>query len=150
MTPDCLIAMYHYVRDTAATPYPRLNALSLEDFDTQLDGLTRARAVVDYSELERAVLSRQPLRQPAALLTFDDGFVDHYDAVLPRLQSRGLAGVFFLAGAAIADPPRVLNVHKTHFLVETIGAAAFVDAVKRALHVRPVAVGGGLSKTPDV
>jgi peptidoglycan/xylan/chitin deacetylase (PgdA/CDA1 family) len=68
----------------------------------------------------------------AALLTFDDGFVDHYDTVLPRLRRRGLRGTFFLTENACGDTPRLLAVHKTQFLLARLGVGAFGRAVLEA------------------
>ncbi len=75
---NCLVAMYHYVRDTAASSFSQLNALSVEDFDRQLESLAPERRVVDYTQFESAVLERRSFPSPSALPTFDDGFVDHY------------------------------------------------------------------------
>ena len=150
MSANCLIAMYHYIRDTVRTLYPGLNALAPSDFEIQLDAISDTRHFVSYGDFERTLLERRPFTKPAALLTFDDGFVDHFEVVLPRLQARGVSGVFFLAGAPLDDPPRVLNVHKTHFLIETLGAARFAEALQRALRQEPVMVGTGLSKSSRV
>jgi peptidoglycan/xylan/chitin deacetylase (PgdA/CDA1 family) len=150
MNANCLVAMYHYVRDTAATPFPRLNALAVDDFDRQLDSLARARAIVDYAAFDAAVQGRHAFAAPSALVTFDDGFVDHYEVVWPRLRARGWSGVFFLAGLPCDDPPRVLNVHKTHFLVASLGAEAFAAALQRALDCRPVAAGAAPARPPEV
>lgn len=138
MSGGCLVAFYHYVRDAAATPFPGLKALALADFHAQLDWLGRTRTVIGYDAFSAA---RDAGRTPeaTALLTFDDGFTDHYDAVFPALRERGWSGVFFLAGQTLADPPRVLNVHKTHFLFEAMGATAFGEAVARAAAERPAA-----------
>ncbi len=43
--------------------------------------------------------------RPTALLTFDDGFVDHYEHVFPLLRARGLGGIFFISGATLARSP---------------------------------------------
>jgi peptidoglycan/xylan/chitin deacetylase (PgdA/CDA1 family) len=124
--------MYHYVRDSAATPFPSIRALPPALFDQQLDWLQRHYAVVEPATFEAAAAGRETLPQNAALLTFDDGFVDHYRTVFPSLRRRGLSGVFFLAGDAGAESPRVLGVHKTHFLLARLGAEAFGRAVLEA------------------
>jgi peptidoglycan/xylan/chitin deacetylase (PgdA/CDA1 family) len=118
--------MYHYVRDAERTPFPSLKALRLSEFAAQLDWLAGCRAPVPYRDFERW--------DPASfmdgfLLTFDDGFIDHYTAVFPALRSRGWGGVFFVAGAALAETPRLLNVHKTQFLLAALGAERFAEAV---------------------
>jgi peptidoglycan/xylan/chitin deacetylase (PgdA/CDA1 family) len=142
--------MYHYVRDAAATPFPGLNALAPRQFAAQVDAIAQARSGITYDQFERAITRREPFDAPAALLTFDDGFVDHYESVFPALRDRGLSGVFFLAGLPLGDPPRVLNVHKTHFLIETLGAAGLAEAVQHSLREQPVAAGAAPARTPDV
>jgi peptidoglycan/xylan/chitin deacetylase (PgdA/CDA1 family) len=135
--PSCLIVMYHYVRDAAATAFPAIRALPPAMFEQQLDWLERDYTLIGLDTLEAAVDGRGTLPPRAALLTFDDGFVDHYEVVLPMLRRRGLGGVFFLAHDACAPSPRVLNVHKTHFLLAHLGSAAFATAVRRACEAVP-------------
>jgi hypothetical protein len=73
-----------------------------------------------------------PLPPNAALLTFDDGFIDHYEVVLPILSRRGLSGVFFLVQDASALVPKVVSVHKTHFLLARLGPDQFAREVIEA------------------
>jgi peptidoglycan/xylan/chitin deacetylase (PgdA/CDA1 family) len=143
MTHACAVVMYHYVRDVGATAFPRINALAPADFDRQLDWLLATRRVIPYRDFEATVLARRGFEDPTALLTFDDGFVDHHETAFERLRKRGLTGVFFLAGAALADPPALLNVHKTHFALASLGAEAFAAEVRRAVDRAEVAVPAG-------
>jgi len=122
--------MYHYVRDTRATPFPDIRALPPAMFEQQLDWLQRDYTLIGLDALEAAIEGTAALPPRAALLTFDDGFVDHHDVVLPILQRRGLTGVFFLSHDACAPSPRVLGVHKTHFLLARLGASSFAEAVR--------------------
>jgi peptidoglycan/xylan/chitin deacetylase (PgdA/CDA1 family) len=118
--------MYHYVRDSGATPFPAVRALSPRQFEAQLDWLQREYVLLHPSRFEAAVREGgSPLPDKAAILTFDDGFADHYDAVFPILAARGLSGIFFLSGMSIASEPQVLNVHRTHFLLARLGPDAF-------------------------
>jgi peptidoglycan/xylan/chitin deacetylase (PgdA/CDA1 family) len=126
------VTFYHYVRDVAGSAYPDQKALSVGDFYTQMDWFARRRTVIDYATFEVYARRRTPL-DGSALLTFDDGFVDHYGTVFPALRDRGWSGVFFLAGQTLDDPPRVINVHKTHFLIAKLGASGFAAAVRREL-----------------
>ena len=125
----CLAVMYHYVRDSGATAFPEIRALAPNLFRQQLDWLQANYAVVTQADLEAAIDGREPLPANAALLTFDDGFVDHFATVCPMLSERGLAGTFFLSQDACGPAPRLLNVHKTQFLLAQLGAAAFSRAV---------------------
>ena len=125
----CLVVMYHYVRDSGATPFPGIRALPPAHFEQQLDWLQREYTVVGVEALRAALDGGPPLPPDAALLTFDDGFRDHYEAALPLLARRGLSGVFFLSHDACAPAPRLLGVHQTHFLIARLGAAAFARDV---------------------
>ncbi len=121
-----LVVMYHYIRDAERSGFPSLKALRLAEFGAQLDWLGSARAPVAYETFERW----EPVPHAGTfLLTFDDGFVDHYTAAFPALRARGWGGVFFVAGAALAGTPRLLNVHKTQFLLASLGAERFAEAV---------------------
>jgi peptidoglycan/xylan/chitin deacetylase (PgdA/CDA1 family) len=122
---EALVVMYHYVRDPERTPFPNLKTLRVNEFAAQLDWLEREWDPVDFSRFA----SPGSLPPRASLLTFDDGFVDHYETVFPRLRERGRSGVFFVAGATLDDPPRLLNVHKTQFLLAQLGATRFSDEV---------------------
>lgn len=128
----CMVVMYHYVRDSSATPFPAIRALAPELFEQQLDWLQEQYQVVDLERLEAALNGTGELPPNAALLTFDDGFVDHYETVLPLLRERELRGVFFLSQDACGESPRLLGVHKTHFLLAHLGAEAFGRAVLEA------------------
>lgn len=123
--------MYHYVRDSADTAFPRIRALHPEQFERQLDWLQTEYVVVDAARLEAAVHHGQALPPNAALLTFDDGLVDHAETVFPVLRRRRLSGMFFLTETACGSSPRLLNVHKAQFLLAHLGAEQFAGVVLR-------------------
>ena len=51
--------MYHYVRDSAATPFPEIRALPPALFEQQLDWLQAEYALVGLAELEAALDGRR-------------------------------------------------------------------------------------------
>lgn len=128
----CLVVMYHYVRDTTGTAFPEIRALAPALFARQLDWLQEHYTLIDEAVLEAALSDDAPLPRNAALLTFDDGLVDHHETVLPLLRARGLRGTFFVAEDACGPDPRLLAVHKAHFLLARLGAARFGRAVLQA------------------
>ena len=139
----CLVVMYHYVRDSRATPFPDIRALAPDLFRQQLDWLQANYTVVRLADLEAALDGRARLPGDAALLTFDDGFVDHFDAACPMLADRGLTGTFFLSQEACGSAPRLLNVHKTQFLLARLGAAEFSRAVLAESGLASASLHGG-------
>jgi peptidoglycan/xylan/chitin deacetylase (PgdA/CDA1 family) len=146
MTFPCTIVFYHYVRDVARTAFPRINALAVDEFTAQLDWLQEHFDVVDGPAFEDAVVHGRGFARPSALLTFDDGFTDHYEHVFPLLRRRGLGGIFFLSGATIGPRPRLLNVHRTHFLLSALGAERFSREAGAALQAEGVSVSGSAGR----
>lgn len=136
----CTIVFYHYVRDVERTPFPGIKALSVADFTAQVNWLQARFEIIDGAMFERAVRGETGFDRPTALLTFDDGFVDHYEHCFPLLRSRGLGGIFFLAGVTLGDHPTLLNVHKTHFLLSQLGVDRFAKYVAAALEREGVPV----------
>ena len=141
MTAGCTSVFYHYVRDVERTSFPDIKALSVAGFTAQLDWLQARFDIVDGATFERAVVSGTGFGRPTALLTFDDGFVDHYEHVFPILRDRGLGGIFFVAGRTLGAKPVLLNVHKTHFLLSHLGANRFTEEVATALEREGVDTG---------
>jgi peptidoglycan/xylan/chitin deacetylase (PgdA/CDA1 family) len=110
------IIMYHYVRDLARSRYPRIKGLMTEKFDGQLDYILRHYRVCSLRQVVAAAQGQADLPEQACLLTFDDGFADHYLTVLPRLLQRGITGSFF-PPAQVIEERRVLDVHKLQFIL---------------------------------
>jgi peptidoglycan/xylan/chitin deacetylase (PgdA/CDA1 family) len=114
------IVMYHYVRDLERSRYPRIKALSVEQFRAQLDYITRHFRVYAARDLARALKGRAAPPVNGCLLTFDDGLIDHYRTVLPMLRERGLTASFYPPAQAVAGQG-VLDVHKIHFILAALG-----------------------------
>lgn len=119
VTQPVTIVMYHYVRDLARSAYPRIKGLTVDRFRHQLDYIDRYYQVVRMEDVLAAVTDRVELPRNAMLLTFDDGFRDHYETVTPLLEERGWQGSFFPCTQPIVDA-RVLDVHKIHFVLATV------------------------------
>lgn len=122
--------MYHYVRDLKRSRYSRIKGRELCDFRAQIRYLVQNYRIITAEQL----LSGEPLPPNAALLTFDDGFSDHYLNVFPVLNEAGIQGLFFPPAMPIAEG-KVLDVHKIHFIL------AAADDVNPILERIRVAVG---------
>jgi peptidoglycan/xylan/chitin deacetylase (PgdA/CDA1 family) len=131
---------YHYVRDVDRTPFPGIKGLSVDGFKAQIDWLAARFDIIDGPTFERAVASGSGFDAPTALLTFDDGFVDHYEHVFPVLRDRGVGGIFFVVGDTLRDRPALANVHKTHFLLSSLGAERFAEEAGLALAAAGISV----------
>lgn len=106
--------MYHYVRPVADSAFPRLKALELEKFLGQLDHLQAKYDMISPADLMAALSNGMPLPARPCLLTFDDGYSDHYEHVFPTLKSRGMSGLFFPPKSSFIDR-QMLDVNRIQF-----------------------------------
>jgi len=102
--------MYHYI-SAPPNPADRLRAdLSVlpDNFDAQMRWLAEKHYhTITLTDLYYYLAVGTPLPPNPILLTFDDGYRDHYENAFPILQKYGFVGTFFvLAGPAdVAAPP---------------------------------------------
>jgi peptidoglycan/xylan/chitin deacetylase (PgdA/CDA1 family) len=122
--------MYHYVRDLQRSRFPGIKGLSIERFRRQLDYIQEHYTPIAVEDLLEALSSHgKKLPSNAILLTFDDGYSDHFLNVFPLLDARGIRGCFFPPAQAVLEH-RVLDVNKIQFVLATIpDAAALLDQV---------------------
>ena len=119
--------MYHYVRP-ANKEYPHLNSLDLDVFKKQLDYFEKEYGFLTKDEYKGAV--RNKSNPSGVVLTFDDGFKDHYQYVLPELKKRGLWGVFYIP-TGVYQNNQLLGVHRVHYLKGKYGSKRILkEAVK--------------------
>lgn len=111
------IVMYHFVRDLAGSRYPAIKGLDSRAFQGQLDYIGRHYNVVTMEDVIAAIRGSGPTLPPRALLlTFDDGYADHFQTVFPLLDRLGFQGSFYPPARAILER-KVLDVNKIHFLL---------------------------------
>ncbi|HEV7372065.1 polysaccharide deacetylase family protein [Arenibaculum sp.] len=116
MTGTLTVVTYHYVRPLALSRFPAIKGLDLEEFDGQLAYMRQHYRFVSVDDVINAYDAGEPLPPRAALLTFDDGYIDHYTYVFPRLFEAGISGAFYPPRCSALDR-RVLDVNKIHFVL---------------------------------
>jgi peptidoglycan/xylan/chitin deacetylase (PgdA/CDA1 family) len=127
MAQQLSIVMYHYIRDFARSRYPRLKGLDVAGFRRQLDHLSREFTIVRMEDVIDAAGGDAELPPNAALLTFDDGYAEHYDIAFPILHERGLQGSFFPPVAPVRDSA-LLDVNRVHFILACVDSSARLSA----------------------
>lgn len=110
------IVMYHYVRPIQASRYPEIKGLERSEFEQQVDYVQRWYQTVTAQQVIDATRGGPPLPRNAILLTFDDGYSDHFQTVFPVLHNRGLHGCFFPPVHCI-EQRCVLDVNKIHYIL---------------------------------
>lgn len=116
MSRELTIIMYHYVRALSRSRYPQIKGLPTDDFRRQLEYVQDRYTVIGADRLLRAVTEDAPLPPNAALLTFDDGYLDHFTNVFPLLDAKDLPACFFPPARCILDR-EVLAVNKIHHVL---------------------------------
>lgn len=126
MNSSVSIVMYHYVRDLKNSRYPEIKGLDYDLFKEQISFFKNNFHIIKMEELIDAVKGGN-LPDNAMLLTFDDGYIDHYSYVFPILDKFGFQGSFF-PPCKIFDG-KVLDVNKIHFIL----ASTNIDTIVRRL-----------------
>ena len=130
--PKLLLVNYHYVREPNAHPYPGVHPISPDAFARQLDRLGAQFHMATPDEVEAFVLHGRALPRDSALITFDDGLLDHAAVARDILDARGVKAVFFVCSRPLAEQ-RALPVHKVHWLRATTEPSRFAAQVLAAL-----------------
>jgi len=115
------VMMYHYVRDLKRSRYPEIKALETEDFREQIAYIKKHYTVISGADLLAAAAARawDALPPMSALLTFDDGYRDHFTDVFPILREAGITGCFFPPARCVLER-RVLDVNRIHFVLAAV------------------------------
>lgn len=107
--------MYHYVRDLSHSRYPSIKGLDYSLFKEQINFFGQHFHIITMENVLEA-LEGGYLPEKALLLTFDDGYIDHYMSVLPVLKAHKIQGSFFIPGKTFAEDI-LLDVNKVHFVL---------------------------------
>ena len=120
MKSEITVVMYHYVRDLKNSRYPNIKGLDIEKFKKQIKffkenyNFVRIEDLIEYYKNPK----EKELPEKAILLTFDDGYKDHYTYVLPVLLENNIQGSFYIPTKCFQDK-KVLDVNKIHFILES-------------------------------
>jgi len=100
------ILMYHYVGQLPPDWDATRQDLTVlpELFSAHMEYLFyEGYTPISLYDLNEALLDGRPLPAKPVVLTFDDGYRDHYDNVFPLLRQFGFTGTFFIITGAADD-----------------------------------------------
>ena len=106
---------YHFVRDIVGSKWPNLKGINCKEFNEQIRFFRRNYNFVSFCDLIDC-LDGGELPSKAIILTFDEGFKDHYNTVFPILHEAGIQGFFFPNGKAILEK-KILDVNAIKFIL---------------------------------
>jgi len=134
MSRKVTIVMYHYVRDLEHSRFPAIKGLSVKRFCRQLDHIQAHYTPIAAEDLIGALSpAKKGLPTNPILLTFDDGYSDHFANVFPLLDARGIRGCFFPPAQSVLEH-KVLDVNKIQFILAAVSdLGSLVDQVFSSL-----------------
>lgn len=94
---------YHRIDDLENNPdnfQPNISATPAE-FDRQMSYISRWFNVVSLQDVTNWILKNKPLPRYAALITFDDGYLDNYTNAFPVLKKYNFPAVIYLTSGHI-------------------------------------------------
>lgn len=111
------IVAYHYVREIKQSNFPNLKGIELNLFKKQIKFFKKNFIMISAEELNYLIKhkTKANFKKPLMLLTFDDGYLDHFKYVLPLLIKEKISGCFY--------PPikifkkKILKVNKLQFIL---------------------------------
>jgi peptidoglycan/xylan/chitin deacetylase (PgdA/CDA1 family) len=121
MQNHCTIVMYHYIRELSETRFPAIKGLTTNGFRGQISYMRKFYNFITVADLHEACHNGRALPPNAALLSFDDGYSDHYLNAFPVLDQEGIQGIFFPPVCAVREG-RVLDVNKIHFVLASVSS----------------------------
>ena len=111
------VVMYHYVRDLKNSRYPQIKGCDIRHFREQVKFIKKHYNPVTVDQIINCCDNNgEELPDHPILLTFDDGYADHFNCVLPILYHEHIQGTFFAPVRAVTEHT-VLDVNKVHFIL---------------------------------
>ena len=109
------IITYHYVRDKSKI-YPYLNILSKNKFHKQIKYLISKKKILAPDEIHYRIKNNIKFKSNEYWLTFDDGYKEHYNFVIPLLDKYKIKASFYPANID-NQIAKVMNVNKVQFIL---------------------------------
>jgi len=110
------VVMYHYVRRIKNSRFTGIKGLELNDFIEQVKFLKKNYNVVTMEQVIAYYELGEQLPNNAALLTFDDGYAEHFNHVYPVLKKYEMQGSFYVPAKTVLENC-ILDVNKIHFIL---------------------------------
>jgi peptidoglycan/xylan/chitin deacetylase (PgdA/CDA1 family) len=126
------VVMYHYVREIKNSKYPNIKGLEIKEFISQINYLKKHYTFISIEELYEAYYHNYILPKNPILLTFDDGYKDHYKYVLPVLSKEKVKASFYIPAKTVMENS-ILDVNKIHYILATTPTTKIIKDIKNIL-----------------
>ncbi len=110
------IVMYHYVTNRKDKIKKNFNYLSIKKFENQIKYFKNNFEIINPNDMHIFIKQENVKINKSILLTFDDGYLDHYKNVLPILEKNKIKAIFYPVVSSITKN-RILDVNKIHLIL---------------------------------
>ncbi len=132
-TNTVISVMYHYVREFKTSKFRDINFLQHKNFVQQINYFKKKFNIICINEILNLRWDKKRYKKPFLLMTFDDGYLDHYKYVTPTLIENKIKGLFFLP-SKIFYKNSILDVNKIQFILsEAKDKNILFDDIKKIL-----------------
>ena len=110
------ISTYHFIRKKRDKFYKNINYLDFERFKRQINNFEKIFNIIGFDDALDILNSKKKYKKPFVMLTFDDGYMDHYDYVLPFLVKKKFKGLFYPFANSLKKG-FITDTNKIHFIL---------------------------------
>ncbi len=110
------ISTYHFIRKKKDKIYKNINYLDFDKFKRQINSFEKIFNIIGFDDALDVLNSKKKYNKPFVMLTFDDGYMDHYDYVLPLLVKKKIKGLFYPFANSLKKG-FITDTNKIHFIL---------------------------------
>lgn len=108
--------MYHYIKNKKDNKFFNLNVMDDKLFEDQINFLKKKYNIIGNDDLCEILISKKIPKKPSFILTFDDGYKDHFNYVFPFLMKHKLKAIFY-PSSRIFEKKYLLDVNKIQLIL---------------------------------
>ena len=109
------VIMYHFVKKENDSTKKYFNYLSINKFIKSIKYLKKNYEIINPTKKDK-IFTNKKNKKKLCWLTFDDGYIDHYNNVVPILNKYKIQGTFFPV-TSVLQKKYVLDANKIQSLV---------------------------------
>jgi peptidoglycan/xylan/chitin deacetylase (PgdA/CDA1 family) len=118
--PGLIVLTYHRIAERGTDQfYDPVISASPQSFRAQVKWLQKRMRILTLLELDDRIQASERWSEPAALVTFDDGYRDNFDVAVPILNELGVPATFFIPSKFLESPSLPWWDHVTYLIKQT-------------------------------
>jgi peptidoglycan/xylan/chitin deacetylase (PgdA/CDA1 family) len=99
------VLTYHRIAERETDPfYDPVISTTPSSFRAQIEWLHNRMHILTLLELDARIRAGEPWKEPAAFVTFDDGYRDNFDVAAPILNELNIPATFFIPTEFLQSP----------------------------------------------